>query len=206
MLGPNIVAIEIAADGQQGVANDLRFEPPRAVVPEVAVGRIELEVLADRLRATADRPSLSIISLCSGLSFQPPRTSSRGEPFEQLGMRRPLALHAEIVGRADDPFAEMMLPEAVDDHPREQRPGAVLDVGHPVGQRRRAGRRAAAIGGGLRARRCAQSTCRKPGSALPCLLSTSPRRRRRHPARRRPSCRPRSAAAAARRRHDRARR
>ena len=50
-------------------------------------------------------------------------------------MRRPLAADAEVADGADQPFAEMVLPDAIDDHPRQQRPGPVLDVGDPVGQR-----------------------------------------------------------------------
>ena len=38
------------------------------------------------------------------------------EPVEQLGMRRSHAVAAEIVGRIDQPGAEVMLPDAVDDH------------------------------------------------------------------------------------------
>ena len=67
--------------------------------------------------------ALVTISLCNRLSVQPCWTRSRGQPVEQLGMRRGLALLAEIAGRGDDSAAEVMLPEAVDDHPRGQRPG-----------------------------------------------------------------------------------
>ena len=57
------------------------------------------------------------------------------QPIEQFGMRRPGPLRAKIAGRGHDSPAEMMLPEAVDDHPGEQRPGPVIDVGNPIGQR-----------------------------------------------------------------------
>ena len=46
-------------------------------------------------------------------------------------MRRPLAEGAEVGRRADDPAAEVVLPDPVDHHPRRQR---VVRVGDPVGQ------------------------------------------------------------------------
>ena len=49
-----------------------------------------------------------------------------GEPVEQLRVRRPLALGAEIVGRGDNAPAEMVLPEAVDDDPGREMPAAEL--------------------------------------------------------------------------------
>ena len=46
-------------------------------------------------------------------------------------MRRPFAAFAEIVGRADQPLAEVVLPDAVHHHAGRQR---VLGPGQPVGQ------------------------------------------------------------------------
>ena len=45
----------------------------------------------------------------------------RRQPVEQLGMRRPLALRAEIVERLRQPGAEELAPRAVDEHARGQR-------------------------------------------------------------------------------------
>ena len=54
-----------------------------------------------------------------------------GQPVEQLGMRRQGAVAAEVVGRVDDPAAEVIVPDAIDDRP----PGEhVLRAGEPVGQ------------------------------------------------------------------------
>ena len=54
-----------------------------------------------------------------------------GQPVEQLGMRRPGAVAAEVVGRLDDSAAEMIVPEAIGD----RTPGEhVLGAGEPVGQ------------------------------------------------------------------------
>ena len=57
-----------------------------------------------------------------------------GQPFEQLGVGRALALRAEVVGGGDDPAAEVVLPEPIDGDARRQRPGPRLRVGEPVRQ------------------------------------------------------------------------
>ena len=44
-----------------------------------------------------------------------------GEPVEQLGVRRPAAVEAEVARRLDQARAEVGLPEPVDDHAGEQR-------------------------------------------------------------------------------------
>ena len=53
-----------------------------------------------------------------------------GEPIEQLGMRGLLAHDAEVARRADQAFAEVMLPDAVHDHARRQR---IIGAGQPFG-------------------------------------------------------------------------
>jgi len=58
-----------------------------------------------------------------------------GEPVEQLGMRRGLALHAKVIRRRDEAAPEVMLPDAVHHHAREQASRAVLGVGEPLAQR-----------------------------------------------------------------------
>ena len=54
-----------------------------------------------------------------------------GEPVEQFGMRGGRAADAEVVFGGDEPLAKMMLPDAVDDHPRGER---VVRPCQPVGQ------------------------------------------------------------------------
>src|SRR5262245_35203241 len=49
-------------------------------------------------------------------------------------MRRALAAHPEIVRRSNQPLAEMMLPDAIDDHACEQGTGPVFGVRDPRGQ------------------------------------------------------------------------
>ena len=70
-----------------------------------------------------------MISRCSALIDQPSSTNRRRQPVEQLGVRRALAEHAEVVGRADEPLAEVPAPDAVDHHPGGQR---VVRVGQPA--------------------------------------------------------------------------
>src|SRR5262245_37955043 len=43
------------------------------------------------------------------------------QPIEQRGMRRLLAARTEIFRRRDQPRADILLPDAVDDHARRQR-------------------------------------------------------------------------------------
>ena len=57
---------------------------------------------------------------------------ARGDKFtrqviEQFGMTGRIAAHAEIAGRGDKPFAEMPLPDTVDQHPgRQWVPGSAI--------------------------------------------------------------------------------
>ena len=55
--------------------------------------------------------------------FEPITTAAKlpREVFEQLGMTRSSAVEAKIVGRIDDARAEMIMPDAVDDHACEER-------------------------------------------------------------------------------------
>ena len=136
-----------------------------------------------------------------------------GQPVEQLGMGRRLALAAEVAGRADDPLAEVVLPDPVDHHAGGHRvvgpgdPARQLQPAAPRGDRGRLPARE-----GLRevprdaARRAARSSpgCRsaRPGSrdtgriAAPLLdprgvgQRTGPAPARRRAPRRVPGARP----------------
>ena len=46
----------------------------------------------------------------------------------------PFAADAEVARRGDDAAAQVVLPEAIDDHAGQQVPGPVLGVGDPVGE------------------------------------------------------------------------
>ena len=95
-----------------------------------------------------------------------------GQPVEQFRMRRLRAHVSEVVGRIDDPRAEVVLPHAIDDGPPRQH---VVRRGDPVRQRRaarafrrrRRQRRTARAASAHRRARPARPACR--------ALSTLPR-------------------------------
>ena len=62
-----------------------------------------------------------MIRRCSFLSDQPSSTNRAASQSSSAGMRRRFGQHAEVVGRAHDPVAEMPLPDPIDDHARGQR-------------------------------------------------------------------------------------
>ena len=65
-----------------------------------------------------------------------------GQPIEQLGMRRPIAVEAKIAGRGDQPGAEVVMPEPIDGHAPHQRIGRIGQPARPgpPGARARASR------------------------------------------------------------------
>src|SRR5260221_12145421 len=60
-----------------------------------------------------------------------------GQPVEQLGMSRPRALRAEVIGSRDNTSSKMILPNAIDDHARRQR---IVRPGQPARERKTAAR------------------------------------------------------------------
>src|SRR4051794_12253268 len=76
----------------------------------------------------------------------------RGEPVEQFRMRGRLTVDAEIAWSANQSFAEVKLPDPVDDHARRQR-----TVHDPFGKRKPAQRTVASCFG-ERVRRSAQDS------------------------------------------------
>ena len=85
------------------------------------------------LAAAARRYVLDVtISRCSRLAASAALEQLAGEPIQQLAMRRPGSARAEVVAGGDQPWAEMMLPDAVDPTRAHQR---VVAAGEPVGQR-----------------------------------------------------------------------
>ena len=59
---------------------------------------------------------LVTIRRCSGFKRQPPAINRLANQSSKLGMARPVAIDAKIVGRGDDAAAKMTLPDAIDDH------------------------------------------------------------------------------------------
>ena len=55
-----------------------------------------------------------------------------GQPVQQFGMRRGVTHLAEVVQRADDAAAKVVVPDAIDDHSRCER---IVARGDPLRQR-----------------------------------------------------------------------
>ena len=53
------------------------------------------------------------------------------KPIKQLGVRWTPSVKPKVVGRLHDAYAKMVLPDAVDDHSREQR---IASFGNPFRQ------------------------------------------------------------------------
>ena len=75
------------------------------------------------------------IRRCSGLSRQPPADKLVSEPFQKLRMRGPLAADAEVADRAHQALPEVMLPDPIDHHARQEGPGPLIHVSDPVRKR-----------------------------------------------------------------------
>ena len=125
--------IQRAADGEHGVAQDLGFDPLRTATPEQAIvringglGSVEGGVLEIN-RTGHDQP-------VQRFQFPTALHEFVRQPFQQFRMRGRVAAHAEIVDRANQTLTEMMLPDAIHHHSRDQRARAVLGIGHPFRQ------------------------------------------------------------------------
>ena len=126
--------VEQAAHGKHGVANDFGFQTFATLVPTQQIVMI-------------DGPTGGIVFVAFQIDragqnqlvdrFESPTAMHQfdGQPIEQLGMSRSHPLRAEITRRGDNSPSQVMLPEAVDDHPGEQLTSSVIDVGDPIGER-----------------------------------------------------------------------
>ena len=164
--------IERAGDGEEAVADRLGFESARRVPPPQAILRVGFEVGGARLvRLHVDGAGHD--QLVDRFELPAVLDQLAGEIIEQLGMRRRIALDAEIVRRADDAAAHVVLPEAIDDDAGEEVAGAIFGS---VSQLARATRGSigSAFGGG----EGRISTCTKPGLASSHFFSGSPRTRK----------------------------
>ena len=124
--------IQLARDGQHGVADALGVEPAAVHPAEQGV----LGVLGRQLGDGLARLAIGRRGHHQPVDrLEPPAAGDQlgGEPVEQLGMRGRLAPNAEIARRRHDPPAEMVLPEPVDDHPGRQ---GIVGLGEPAGQGR----------------------------------------------------------------------
>ena len=142
--------VQFAGDLQQRIAQLLAFKPFAADMPKQFVGsvgsnaprmhrgcRIDLRRLAIRRRQ--HHQSLN--------RFDMPTIGHelRGQPIQQLRMRRVSPHRAKIVRRRHNALAEMILPQPIDNHPRRQR---VIVTRQPFGQRRSAAGRIRLASGG----------------------------------------------------------
>ena len=118
--GPPIDPVEPAADGQDGVADRLGLQPTRGHPPEQAVVGVDGRRFGSN-RLDCRYAAESTISRCSGLSRQPPSTNSAASQSSSSGCDGRPPLKPKSLGVRDDPLAEVVLPEPVDDHARRQR-------------------------------------------------------------------------------------
>ena len=107
--------IEVAAEGEQGVAERLRIEPAAREAGEQLVVRIARE------RGVATRGGKPVGARqhdlpVQGLDGPAARAELLCEVIKQLGMGRWFALFAEIVRRRHEAAAEMVLPDAIHHH------------------------------------------------------------------------------------------
>ena len=72
-----------------------------------------------------------MISRCIAFTDQPDSTNRAASQSSKLGVRRPLAALAEVVGRANQALAEVVLPDPIDHDAGRQR---VVGTRQPVGQ------------------------------------------------------------------------
>ena len=91
------------------------------------------------------------------------RDELAGKPVEQLRVRRGVALKAEIIRGADNPAAEVVLPQPVGHHAGSER---VVGRGDPIGQHGAASARFAPGGGSGMAGVEPPSTSGNPGSTF----------------------------------------
>ncbi len=132
--------VERPGDGEDAVADDLGLGASGCPSPEEHVVRVPGEV---------GRVGMRVASIRGARDDQPvdrlhaPAAIHQlgGQPVQQRGVARRLAVAAEVVHRRHDRPAEVPAPDVVDRHPRRERVGL---VGDPAGEGQptaRAGRR-----------------------------------------------------------------
>src|SRR5262249_20245943 len=100
------------------------------MMPEELVLAIEPEprIIRARLLHVSGTRKDELVNLFE-LPFS--RNQLARQPIQQLRMRRWFAAGSEVAGRGHDAAAHVMLPEAIDDHARQQPAGALVHVGKP---------------------------------------------------------------------------
>lgn len=136
--GPAARGIEHATHCENGVAQRFGIEPDGAAVGKKPVFGIDCLVPACGGSASVSYMTMRRVRHDEPLErFQTPAAANQfeGEPVEKLRMRGPVALHAEVVRRADEALAEVLLPDPVYDNARQQMPGAIDGIGEPERER-----------------------------------------------------------------------
>ena len=123
--------VECARRGEHGIADRLSLQPPPVLPPEetvVGVGRCGILAGCRNLPVGAaghDQP-VQVFERSAAIA------KHTGEPVEELRVRR-LAPHpAEVVGGVDEAASEVVVPDAVDQAPPDQRIGG---IGEPPSKR-----------------------------------------------------------------------
>ena len=121
--------VELARGGEHGVAHLLGIEAARRETPEEMIRGIDKRGGRGRRHARGLAVGGGEDDLAVELLEAPAlRDEAPREPVEQFGVRGLVAELAEIVGRASDPAAEVILPDAVDDGAGGER---VVGLGDP---------------------------------------------------------------------------
>ena len=111
------------------VADRLGLQPARRHLPKETIIRVNVEWIS---ALTIDvRGNLDVAALLPGSRrqdqsvqfFQAVATVAKpdGEPLQQLRVRRPAAVEAQVVRSVDQACAEVVMPDAVNDDSREER-------------------------------------------------------------------------------------
>ncbi len=113
--------IELAADAQNRIANRLPLPNGAAENARAAASRHRPPDHPCARRSTDDTSPDVTMSRCNMLDAPAVFHEFSREPIEQFRMRGSRAVCAEVAGRADQPFAEMILPDAIHHHARGER-------------------------------------------------------------------------------------
>ena len=107
--------IEAAGDGEHRIVERLEFEATTVLLPEQAIFRVGTEAVVAVEARLAVRCGVRDLPV-ECLHAPTVRHEFRCQPVEEFGVRRRVATEAEVAGRVDQPAAEVVHPNAVDEH------------------------------------------------------------------------------------------
>ena len=124
------LAVERPGGRQQGIADFLRVQPPRAVPPHEPIGRVKGPLprrsVAAELIGPAQHQRPHQLLERPALDDQAAR-----QVVQQLRMRRRVTAAAEVIHGGDDALTEQVLPGAVDEDAQRER---IVRTAEPAGQ------------------------------------------------------------------------